>query len=258
MTSNRDKEEYIFGTEKDWLCHYTSFDSLCSILSTMTLKVSSYERSNDISEVESNIDMLLDPSIRGKLEQYITRYCGYLSFSHNRIDDKTKFLTPGYRIPSMWGIYADKSRGACLVIDEEKLLDENRDILATSFNKWVDVDYTKRIIQPKLVPLNTPVEEIFKENYIQMLGYKHPSWSHEQERRIVGINMPPTLSLKNGVIRGVVMGCRSTKDDKTRLSKIINDSNLACYGQIDQKQWVYQESLGGNIFTSKEGTYFVN
>jgi len=256
MMSNRDKCKNIFGAEQDWLCHYTNFDNLCSILSTMTLKISSYDRSNDISEVESNITMLLDASIEEKLEQYIIQNCGYISFSKNKWNkDRTEIVSVGYRIPSMWGIYADRSRGACLVIDEEKLLDENRDVLAISFNKWIDVDYN-RISLPKLVPRNTPLETIFKDNYKQMLGYKHYSWCFEQERRLIGINLPPSLSLKNGVIKGVVMGCRSTEEDKTRLIKIIKDSKLSCLGNIDMQQWVYQEPLMGDMFTSEAGTYF--
>lgn len=256
MKPTRDKYPNVFGVEKDWLCHYTSFDNLCSILSTMTLRVSSYERSNDISEMESNIFMILDSSFRERLEQYITRNCGYISFSKNEFDKETDtILSVGYRIPSMWGLYADGSRGACLVLDKEKLEAENSVLSKHTFNEWLDVDYTK-MARSKVVPRNTPLRKIVKDNYKKIFGYKHSSWSHEQERRLIGIDMPPSLSIKNGVIKGIVMGCRSTENDKNRLKTIINDSNLACFGQIDKRQWVWQECLDGDIYTSDLGTYW--
>lgn len=246
----------VFGVEKDWLCHYTNFDNLCSILSTMTLRVSSYERSNDISEIESNIFMLLDSSFRERLEQYIIQNCGYISFSKNKIDKETDtILSVGYRIPSMWGLYADGSRGACLVLDEEKLETENSVLLEHSFKNWINIDY-KNIAPSKIAPHNTNLRQIIENNDKIILGHKHYSWSHEQERRLIGIDMPPSLSIKNGVIKGIVMGCRSTENDKNRLRTILNNSNLACFGQIDKRQWVWQECLGGDIYTSDLGSYW--
>lgn len=120
----------VFGSN-DYLCHYTSFNNLCSILSTMTLLISSYKNSNDMAELDSNIASILNSNKTCEIEQYIANQCGYISFSTNIWDTKNNIISKfGYLIPSMWGIYADKSRGACLVLDKDILLQENAQMLS--------------------------------------------------------------------------------------------------------------------------------
>lgn len=245
--------ENVFGN-KNYLCHYTSFANLCSILSTMTLRICSFAKSNDIGELESNISCILNSKHVYKIEQYIENHCGYISFSTNK-KFSTKFSNPlyGYLIPSMWGIYADKSQGACLVIDEKSLIKENRQLLLCA--KWYEfrnISYAK-FQGHKLVLSTEDPEEITHSMCRHLLCTKHKSWNHEQERRLVGADLPRSLSLKNNVIRGIVIGKRFSQEQKNHLTSIIKDSNLACYGQINENMFVCQELLGGNVYTSDFG-----
>lgn len=72
----------VFGPN-NYLCHYTTFYNLCSILSTMTLRISSYNNSNDIAELDSNISCILNSNKPSEVEQYVANQCGYISFSSN-------------------------------------------------------------------------------------------------------------------------------------------------------------------------------
>ena len=256
MREEYNLEENVFGSD-NYLCHYTSFASLCSILSTMTLKVSSFANSNDIGELESNISCILDNNKVKEVESYVENHCGYISFSMNKEAD-TPYTNPkyGYLIPSLWGIYADKSQGVCIVIDEKSLIEENKDALShANWNKLIDVSYT-RFQSSKLASSKDSPEEIVHSYSQHILGTKHSSWSHEQERRFIGADLPQTLSLKNGVIRGVVIGKRVSSQQKKQLLLTLNNPHLACYNQLENSLFVRQEILGGNIFTTELGTYF--
>lgn len=255
MRSNFDLYPNIFGST-DYLCHYTNFQSLCSILSTMTLRTSSYQYSNDISEIDSNISCILDGEKIIEIEQYLANKCGYISFSINQRDKTNDIITTvGYLIPSMWGIYADKSKGACLILDKDILLQENAKILSDAeWFDFIDISY-KQWQGLKLVSKNETVEEVVKKNYEHIVGIKHDSWNFEQEHRLVGCNLPPTLSLRNGVIHGVVIGRNVSMENKSTLLSILNDENLACYNQIDKNKFVIQEILGGIVYTTDYGVY---
>ena len=246
----------VFGSN-DYLCHYTSFNNLCSILSTMTLRIGSYKNSNDIAELDSNISCILDINKPSKIEQYIANQCGYISFSTNLWDTQNDAISKvGYLIPSMWGIYADKSRGACLVLDKDILLQKNAQILSRA--KWfefIDVSY-QQYQGLKLVPKLESIADIVRQHYKHIIGVKHDSWSFEQEHRFIGCGLPPTLSLKNGVIRGIVVGKQSSIEDKNKLLSILNEENLACYNQIDKSRFVVQEIIGANVYTTDFGVYF--
>ena len=248
----------VFGTNT-YLCHYTSFEKLCNILSTMTIRVSLFAKANDIAELESNISCIVNDELEHDMEQYIENRCGYISFSTDKMGyAKLKNSRIGYLIPSMWGIYADKSQGACLILDEKELIKENK--LSLSQAKWykfVNVSY-KQFQNPKLISKVTSPEKITYSHYEHILGTKHQSWSHEQERRLIGADLPHSLSLKNGVIQGIILGKHVSLEQKLYLHTIISDFNLVCYGQIDENHIVRQEILGANIFTTDFGTCFLS
>ena len=246
----------IFGPT-NYLCHYTSFENFFSILSTMTLNVCSFENSNDILEIESNISCLGNNQRILEIEQYIANQCGYVSFSINQWDEILNIITSvGYLIPSMWGIYANKSKGVCILLDKDILLQENAKSLSNSlWYSFFNVSYLQ-IQGQKLVPKTELVEDIVKKNYRHIIGVKHKSWEFEQEFRFVGCGLPSNLSLKNGVIRGVIIGNKSSKEDKEKLLSMLNNKNLECYNQIDKNKFVLQDILGGNVYTSDFGVYF--
>lgn len=256
MREEFELNESIFGA-KNLLSHYTNFANLCSIISTMTLKVSSFARANDIGEIESNISCILNNSKAKEVESYIENHCGYISFSTNKgADTPCTNLKYGHLIPCLWGIYADKSQGACIVIDEEALIEENKNVLSrAAWHKFIDISYT-RFQNLKLTYSKDSPENIVHAMSQHILGTKHSSWSQEQERRFVGAKLPQTLSLKNGVIRGVVIGKRVSIIQKHFLLSTLINPHLACYNQLDKNLFVRQEILGGNIFTTELGTYF--
>ena len=163
------REEYklyenIFNSNK-YLCHYTSFVNLCSILSTMTLRVGSLSRSNDIWELESNITCITDDHKEQEVERFLETHCGYISFSTNkRRHAKNTNPKYGFSIPNMWGIYADKSKGACLIIDEKKFVQENKEILShSSWYKFINIRY-KKFQNQTIIIFNLLIPQSILEN----------------------------------------------------------------------------------------------
>jgi hypothetical protein len=227
------------------------------MLSTMTIKVGSFARVNDIAELENNISCILDSHKEEEVKRYVKEHCGFISFSINKeMYGPNRNPQFGYLIPSMWGIYADKSQGACLVLDEELLKSVNAKVLSEAkWHNFVDIGYTPyqglKLANSKEKPL-----EIIQKDYNHILCTKHASWGHEQERRFVGVDTPHTLSLKGGVIRGIIIGQCATDEHKEQLLSVLDDPNLACYGQLDKKIFVKQIIKGTNVYTTYEGRYF--
>ena len=256
MSGNGDLYENVFGREK-YLCHYTSFDSLCSIISSMTLRVCSFARSNDIAELESNISCILDTEKKSNIERYIEEKCGYISFSKNKVFEGEKPIPRyGYLIPNMWGIYADKSQGACLVLDEDALIKENVGALnSAEWYSFQDVEYRK-FQNLKLTSSKDSIEDTIRGLCTHILGTKHDSWESEQERRLVGVGLPSVLSLKGNAIIGIVIGKRTVSNHRERLLSILGNAQNSCYGILKKDIFVKQEILGNNVFTTGFGTYF--
>lgn len=100
-----DKQTFI---ETPKLYHYTTFESAEKILTSNSLKFSKLSNMNDINEsYRPVIDSL---GIEISLE-----WIGQISLTQDG-------YRKGYAIPSLWGHYAQKGNGACLVFNKEKLL----------------------------------------------------------------------------------------------------------------------------------------
>ena len=222
----------------------------------MTLSVGSYDNVNDIGELESNISCLMNQNITADVEKYIKKNCGFISFSTNKRRYR-KYLNPryGYLIPSMWGIYADKSKGACLIIDEQALKAVNADSLSHAlWYNFLNVKY-KRFQGHKIVSIQDTPEFITHNLQTHLLGQKHISWAFEQERRLIGVGLPSSLSLQDSVIVGIIMGKFVSPQQKNHLNSILNNPKEACYN-LDKRIFVRQEILGANMYTTEMGNYF--
>lgn len=100
------------NTEK--LYHFTNFEAACKILSSKTLRLSKMNSMNDVNE---SFRMIYSRS-EGKCFSWSTTGAKYrqLSFSEDTV------RTPGFLNLPMWGYYADKGRGVCIVLDKTRLL----------------------------------------------------------------------------------------------------------------------------------------
>ena len=129
---------YFYATQKrDEGCkkliyHYTNVNSFFLILSSMSLKVSDFERSDDLNEANvANTDRIGDARTLISLEKYIKEKCSYLSF----VQDGNIALgeLEGTNHPRMWSQYAQRGYGVCLALDEDRFFDLNAEKLGSKF-----------------------------------------------------------------------------------------------------------------------------
>ena len=181
--SNKNIKEDFKGLEKAY--HYTSYQTALKILESKALRYGRLSAMNDIHENDKLFCTdwegpigrnKFSPEILDELEQEVYRY-RQISFS---IDTDSK---KGFDLHQMWGMYADKGNGVCLVFDKEMLEKEVADnsvrINEVSYNQNVDSS-----VFSKAGVLSDVPKEI-REKANDIFFCKREEWEHEQEWRIL-------------------------------------------------------------------------
>ena len=166
------------------LYHFTSFESACKIIESGRLRFSKSYRLNDL--IESN-RVVWERTFRGYIpeekeylcyaEEEMRKY-QQLSFSQDRVVDGCHYL--GFDLHTMWGLYADKGYGVCLVFDKEKLKLGPRDYAT-------DIHYGNLIPQGIIVHNKSKKgikSEIWRRRE-EIFFYKRKEWEYEQEYRVI-------------------------------------------------------------------------
>ena len=174
-----DKNSFI---EIDKLYHYTSFDSALKILLSKSLRFGRLASMNDINEsyrgIFYNSNLCLEAN---KIQEALSEYL-QISFTSD-----TKVFK-GYNIPSMWGHYADRGYGVCLVFDKEKLLSY------LEKDCWCgDVVYNREY-NNSIDVVDENVHSFFYANKEGLFFTKTIDWQYEQEFRVVKRNNLPDLT----------------------------------------------------------------
>lgn len=215
---------YLPDTNDGALFHYTSAASFFKILESMSLKLSSFKKLNDLNEV--NIKALYfsdkDNKFKEKLKNYINKECNLLCFTQNYKCDKT--TEEGTNHPAMWAHYADNNKGVCIVLDEKEFLAKNKDILKKSFHKLRKVKYARtNVVLQKFNTCSTSTPESFiRQNYKELFFLKHSDWITEREKRLFVICKEKYLSIE-GCIKYIALGEKFLQDKKcmNKLMEII-------------------------------------
>ena len=228
---------------KKCIYHYTSAESFFKILERMQLKVSKYQDANDLAEVQLPLGM--DAFKSSDCYMFIRERCGYISFSKDYFmhEKGIKYPAKGYKIPTMWAYYANSNKGVCIVVDEQKFLSLNKNILG---KHWLqNVKYKRFVNKNILEPLkNMPSKDIVKEYKDRLFFQKHKSWSHEHERRLCIIDPPQFLSIKD-CIHEVILGNRFEKSDMLKLISMLQNPNFECYQQFNRHDFNMQSNIDG-------------
>lgn len=157
--------------EIDKLYHYTSLKNGLLILLSRTMIMSHPSKMNDINESYRPIYCSLENDIE-KVEKEIKKY--YQS-SFTLDDGKT----PGFFIPAMWGHYADKGYGVCIVFDRKKLISR-----IESYGYCYDkVRYNENYDSSILVEGNP--QKYIREHINNVFFTKSKDWSYEREYRVI-------------------------------------------------------------------------
>ncbi len=152
------------------LYHFTNRCSALKILSSGKLKFSELKRMNDINE--SYRQIFTKNGIKSTdVEKELAKY-KQISLTHDG-------QLMGFAIPSMWGHYAEKGYGVCLVFDKEKLLKTIPADCCSSGDIRYSADYGNAIVA------QDDVESYFNLYKDDLFFTKTIDWEYEQEFRII-------------------------------------------------------------------------
>ena len=173
------------------------------------------------------------------LKNYTKKYCDeyikVLCFSLSN-DPEPDTLIPqshiGYMKFSMWSQYADLGKGACIVLDKNKLDKQFRKLLVNEniFGKNGQIQYTEdfthnmafRFMYDELNSLKAGINILkpkIEKYYREYFFKKRKDWSNENEYRYLIISERiESLDITNS-IAGIVFGYNSSKE----FMSLIND-----------------------------------
>lgn len=166
------------------LYHFTSYDTACKIIESKRLKFGPLSQMNDLVEngkivfQRTFLGDLQDDRLNGRYaEEEMLRY-QQICFSQDRVEGEDVY--EGFNLHPMWGLYADKGLGVCLVFDKDKLkLDEGdyaRDV------KYVDILFPSYAFKNKS---KTGLKSEIWSRREDIFFRKRKEWVYEQEYRII-------------------------------------------------------------------------
>lgn len=149
----------------------------------------------------------------------------------------------------MWSHYADGLRGLCLELDEEALLATDKDaqimdVHYASSAGYIDA-FEYALCQDQLWFYDMSYEEtgdegwleykprlwdIVRRSLISAFATKPIEWSYERECRLILQNKaagPVLHSYPKGALRQVIVGQRSTREDRERLQQALAAAGVA-------------------------------
>lgn len=176
------KEAFI---QLNKLYHFTKFDTAISILESHSLRFGRLQNMNDIHENDklSFTDSLGSPinhfpsEVLNAIDDEMTKY-RQISFTID--DDKNNKY--GFDLHQMWGLYADKGQGVCLVFDKDILCRKHDEIFihkAISYRKNVDSFY---VAHPNS---SMTIHDDIQKQTKKLFFHKRKEWEHEQEYRFI-------------------------------------------------------------------------
>ena len=163
------------------LYHFTDVGAACCIIESRQLRFGKMYQMNDL--IESN-RIVFGRIVKDELserelyaEEEMNRY-QQVSFTQDHEREGVDYL--GFDLHTMWGLYADKGYGVCLVFDKNRLRlqegDCSNDVKYRNFiPEYYDfLSKTKKGIQTEIWRRR---EELF--------FYKRKEWEYEQEFRVI-------------------------------------------------------------------------
>ena len=154
----------------DYLYHYTTVDNAIRIVASNTLLFGKLETMNDINE--SYRCVFGNPNTIQEAHNLLKQY-QQLSFVADNLPRR------GYDIPSMWGHYAERGHGVCLVFNRQSLSDcFSSDMINNN------VDYLSEYDSSIIIEENS-VEQFFAKNTQKLFFTKTSDWANEQEFRVI-------------------------------------------------------------------------
>ena len=253
------------------LYHYTKFDTAIKILKSHSLRFGNLCDMNDIHEnnkisyvdLSGNSIQHLSSDILETIKNEMAKY-RQISLT---IDDMEQNKL-GFDLHQMWGLYADKGQGVCLVFDKDTLcnnLDKDVQHINVSYDKAVESFY---IAKPNDFQ---SIQHDIQKQIKKIFFHKRNEWEHEQEYRL--IKRCPNLekeeyvdygeALKYIILNSVIEDTDSVKFKKyveklnkhtQRVPLLVYGNGLLDYSLIDIKhtETIWNSSNGYDILIPGE------
>lgn len=166
------------------LYHYTKLDIAIKILESHSLRFGRLHDMNDIHENDKLSYVDLSGTAINSFPSSALNAIGdemekYRQISFTTDDEQDKL---GFDLHQMWGLYAEKGQGVCLVFDKEilcKELDENVIHGAISYNNAVASFCMENSNSSQTV--RSDIQRQTKTLFF----HKRKEWEHEQEYRLI-------------------------------------------------------------------------
>jgi len=214
------------------LYHYTTFDNALKIIIGKQLKFGALPNMNDYYETNKIIGCNVNAG-HEVLDMLYKEILQYKQISLT-LDTGNKL---GFDIPAMWGHYADKNHGVCIIFDKNKLLK----IFASNECYYNKVIYTKKTC--RWLPTDVcKLEQIYKyinRNMKNIFYYKTIDWKYEQEFRVLKKCKYTDFIAIEDSIMGVILNGHALSNNE-----IDNKENLL--NALNQKVLVYCDKLFSN------------
>lgn len=168
---------------KDYLYHYTTFESAVKILASKKLLFSDFRRLNDINE-SFGPTVIYDKSFSvSEVTEFKKILNNYKQISFTMDEGKRK----GFNIPAMWGHYAARGNGVCLVLDYDKVREH---IKATKYLYAKEVEYSEPNFNDMSYHKHHGVsfEDFIVSSKDDLFFHKTMDWEYEHEYRIIAIS----------------------------------------------------------------------
>lgn len=241
--------------ETEKLYHYTSFENAVKIIATGKLRYSRLNGLNDINEAHrvecldtcgrvssSDYDQSFACISRGVISRALRNF-RQISLS---MDKEEK---PGFAILPMWGHYAQKGKGVCLVFDKKKLLSK---LLPGEYG---EVKYDSQAGNSLIMQRVDTVSKYTKyidDHKPELFFTKDSAWSYEQEFRIVKkyrCSQEGYLNIRESLMFVIIYGYEDHDKDSMILksAKIMTLKNI-----LDNKKKICEY---GSFFCEKNLRY---
>lgn len=230
MDENIDGLIKAFKDTEKLLFHYTSFNSAIKIIKSGKLLYSKLSKLND--PLESHRSSYYDDYNSSKTEIIQNEISKYHQISLT----KDTVCRRGFDINAMWGHYADKGNGVCLVFDKNQL--EGQLKKGYVFHK--EIHYSSSY--DNSITVEGDVSKYFKEHIDDIFFKKAESWSYEQEYRIIKKfeeNGKKSIDISKLIIAIIMYNSNSIKDGDSifgsteySIIKKITDKTILEYGSL--------------------------
>lgn len=165
--------------------HFTTFDTALKIIESNRLRFSRLNNMNDIHENDkmvfvdvNNKQVNMFPSeVLDALHDEIYKYRQISFTAEDYPGDKL-----GFNLHQMWGLYANKGEGVCLVFDKKEL---EKGFGSAVFHDRVSYDKTVDSYYISLSNTTDKVSFEIKEHVNEIFFHKRREWEHEQEYRLL-------------------------------------------------------------------------